>query len=67
MSDLDPNSGIFSDQIQTYGEPKCTKSDLKKSSGFVPFGANLTHFVPKSGDPGAVANTDARCLVTFDR
>ena len=34
---------------------KCTvlKSDLK-SLGFVPFGANLTHFGPKSGDPAAI-------------
>ena len=59
MSDLGPKwvrlvpnrtiPGIF--QIR-FTEPKCTVSDLKKKMlGFVPFGANLTHFGPNLMTP----------------
>ena len=42
--------GFFQIRFSTFWRPapKCTESDLKKIPGFVPFGANLTHFGPKS-------------------
>ena len=42
--------GLFQIRFNTFWltEPKCTESDLKKNHGFVPFGANMTHFGPKS-------------------
>ena len=51
VGQIDPKWYKFGD---IFTESKCTESDLK-ISGFVPFGvANLTHFRPKSGDPGLV-------------
>ena len=46
--------GTFSDQISVHLAPRAPnalKSDLKKP-GFVPFGANLTHFEAKPTIPG---------------
>ena len=37
-------------------EPKCTESDLKNNSEFVPFGANLTHFGLKSDTHALLAD-----------
>ena len=47
------NPGLFQIRFQCIwrGAPKALKSDLKKP-GFVPFGANLTHFGAKPTIPG---------------
>ena len=47
------NLGLFKISLSTIwlGEAKCTKSDLKKIPGFVPFCGNLTHIWSKSDAP----------------
>ena len=46
------NPGLFQIKFQCIwrGAPNALKSDLKKP-GFVPFGANLTHFGAKPTNP----------------
>ena len=52
------NLGFFQIRFSAFWltEPKCTESDLKNNSEFVPFGANLTHFGLKSDTHALLAD-----------